>query len=177
MTLSPRNCRVGGQSTQPKCLSLLNTRRLHFKGSIPITDGSCTDPPMRFAAVLVPSDHPSSVLSPQLPPFHFMSRKSEPLWMRSMVIGCIEIKTERVIVRWSSSAHNNRSSVLIVNDATQRTSMPSPDGIEDRAESTVNDRTRMSLSKSTVPKNIDSSTSKGRSRPAVGVAELVTQPQ
>lgn len=59
VTPSSQNCLVGGQSTQPKCLSLLKTRLLRFKGSIPITDRCCTDPPMRFAASFVYFFHSS----------------------------------------------------------------------------------------------------------------------
>jgi hypothetical protein len=36
---------VGGQSTHPKCLSLLQVRRLFLTGSVPITGRGSTDPP------------------------------------------------------------------------------------------------------------------------------------
>jgi hypothetical protein len=44
----PKNRLVGGQSTQLNFLSLMQTRCLKFKGSIPITDRSYTDSSMRF---------------------------------------------------------------------------------------------------------------------------------
>jgi hypothetical protein len=44
----PKNRLVGGQSTQLNCLSLMQTRRLKLKGSIPITDWSYINPSMRF---------------------------------------------------------------------------------------------------------------------------------